>query len=223
LGPEGAAGPAYQEPADYEEEPLPTYTGASDSAGQSSYVAPGPADASYAAGAVDTGYGAPPPEEYDETLSQADYEEDVLPTYNNGIYSDGSTGDSYSAPAAGDSYSAPLDTGYGAPGAASQPGNGGYTDPEADILPEYFKSEISLGLNGAADVPRVEPFLSDYGVPQDTYAAASSNSPVAVQRPALPDLSYGVPAAPTISLADYNIPEVSDRGFPGLGGSSYGG
>ena len=144
----------------------------------------------------------------------------------NDVYTDGIIGDNYAAPDAEDSYSAPLDTSYGAPAAAaaSQPALGGYSDPSADILPEYFKSEINLGLNGAADVPRVEPFLTDYGVPQDTYAAASSYNPVAVRRPAAtPDLSYGVPAAPTISLADYNIPEVSDIGFTGLGGSSYGG
>ena len=150
----------------------------------------------------------------------------MLPSYNNGVYTDGSSGDNYAAPVAEDSYSAPLDTGYGAPAAAAapQPALGGYSDPSADILPEYFKSEITLGLNGAAEVPRVEPFLTDYGVPQDTYAAASSYNPVAVRRPAAtPDLSYGVPAAPTISLADYNIPEVSDIGFTGLGGSSYGG
>ena len=242
-GPSAAAAPAYEEPApdyEYDEEPLPTYSGASASAGQSNYVAPVSAGSSYAAGAS---YGAPPPppeeeaeEEYDDTLGQADYEEDVLPSYNNGVYTDGSTGENYSAPEAADSYGAPPDTGYGAPeesygapepvAAAAEPALGGYSDPEADILPEYFKSEISLGLNGASDVPRVEPFLSDYGVPQDTYAAASSFSPVAVESPqqrGVPDLTYGVPAAPTISLEDYNIPEVSDAGFTGVGGSSYGG
>jgi len=229
-GPSAAAAPAYEEPAsdyDYEEEPLATYSGASSTAGQSNYVAPVSADSSYAAGAS---YGAPPPppeEEYDETLGQADYEEDVLPTYNNGVYNDGSTGENYLAPEAADSYGAPAETEYGAPTATGNEADalGGYSDPEADILPEYFKSEISLGLNGASDVPRVEPFLSDYGVPQDTYAAASSFSPVAVESPArsVPDLTYGVPAAPTISLEDYNIPEVSDAGFSGVGGSSYGG
>ena len=231
-GPSAAAAPAYEEPVsdyDYEDEPLPTYSGASASAGQSNYVAPVSADSSYAAGAS---YGAPPPppeeEDYDEALGQADYEEDVLPTYNNGVYNDGSTGENYSAPEAADSYGAPVETGYGAPeptADAAEPALGGYSDPEADILPEYFKSEISLGLNGVADVPRVEPFLSDYGVPQDTYAAASSFTPVAVESPAraVPDLTYGVPAAPTISLEDYNIPEVSDVGFSGVGGSSYGG
>ena len=243
-GPSAAAAPAYEEPEsdyEYEDEPLATYSGASSSAGQSNYVAPVSADSSYAAGAS---YGAPPPpleEEYDDTLGQADYEEDVLPTYNNGVYNDGSTGENYLAPEAADSYGAPAETDYGAPAetdygapaetdygapeAAAEPALGGYSDPEADILPEYFKSEISLGLNGASDVPRVEPFLSDYGVPQDTYAAASSFTPVAVESPArpVPDLTYGVPAAPTISLEDYNIPEVSDAGFSGLGGSSYGG
>ena len=36
------------------------------------------------------------------------------------------------------------------------------------------------------------------------------------------DLSYGVPAAPAISLADYNLGEISDKGYPNSGPSSYG-
>ena len=95
-----------------------------------------------------------------------------------------------------------------------------YKDPEADILPEYFKSEITLGLNDIDDVPRVDPFLSDYGsAAADSYSVAGS-SPIAAV--ATPDLTYGVPAAPTISLADYNIQEVSDKGFKGVGSGSYG-
>jgi len=174
----------------------------------SSYGAPGSVDTSYAAGSGDDG--------------DYEYEEDILPTYNNGVYNDGTSGSNYQAPKDDpvDSYSAPLNTGYGAPASDSgaPPAPGGYNDPEADILPEYYKSEITLGLNSPQDVPRVEPFLSDYGQPRDTYTSASSFSSVAV---AQPDLTYGVPAAPTISLEDYNIPEVSDLGFTGSG-SSYG-
>merc|ERR1712106_364821 len=172
--------------------------------------------------------------------------------YNDGKSSSSSTkGTSYTAPSA-DSYGAPSADSYGAPSAdsygalddssatgdaaaatgyagpakkattaGSRPITGSYKDPEADILPEYFKSEITLGLNDIDDVPRVDPFLSDYGSPAgDSYRVAGSSPIVAVVK--TPDLTYGVPAAPTISLADYNIQEVSDKGFSGLGGSSYG-
>merc|ERR1712106_455834 len=155
----------------------------------------------------------------------------------------GPSADSYGAPSA-DSYGAPSADSYGAPGdssatgdaaaatgyagpakkaptAGSRPITGSYKDPEADILPEYFKSEITLGLNDIDDVPRVDPFLSDYGSPAgDSYRQAGSSPVAAVVK--TPDLTYGVPAAPTISLADYNIQEVSDKGFGGVGGSSYG-
>merc|ERR1711881_216867 len=226
---EAAAAPVdgYQEPTDYDgddyeydEEPLPTYNKASATAGQSSYIAPIASDSAYSApvspgssygapGSVDTSYAAGSGDDGDY-----EYEEDILPTYNNGVYNDGTSGSNYQAPKDDpvDSYSAPLNTGYGAPASDSgaPPAPGGYNDPEADILPEYYKSEITLGLNSPQDVPRVEPFLSDYGQPRDTYTSASSFSSVAV---AQPDLTYGVPAAPTISLEDYNIPEVSDLGF----------
>jgi len=272
---------------DYEEAPLSTYAGASDTAGQSSYIASA-ADTGYAAGNVNTYYEAPADNIGGvDSLEDAVYEEELLPTYNNGVYSNGNSDDgaSYSAPVAdaiygspiadsdyeedilpaynngvyndvrsdsatveGTSYTAPspdsygapadsADTGYGAPddsygapggGVSASVSNtipGSYQDPKADILPEYFKSEITLGLNGLDDVPRVDPFLSDYGSSAgDSYSVAGS-SPLAtvVKTPlATPDLTYGVPAAPTISLADYNIQEVSDKGFSGLGGSSYG-
>merc|ERR1712128_144359 len=116
-------------------------------------------------------------------------------------------------------------TGYAGPAkkaqtAGSRPITGSYKDSEADILPEYFKSEITLGLNDIDDIPRVDPFLSDYGSPAgDSYRQAGSSVVAAV---VTPDLTYGVPAAPTISLEDYNIQEVSDKGFGGLGASSYG-
>jgi hypothetical protein len=80
---------------------------------------------------------------------------------------------------------------------------GSYSDPAADLLPEYYKSEIQLGLNDPDDVPRVEPFSTDYGAP-----AAPVLKPAAI---AEPDLTYGVPAAPVLS--NYNR---------GGGGSSYG-
>merc|ERR1719431_2457120 len=345
---------------DYEEAPLPTYTGASDTAGQSSYVAP-VADTGYASGSVDTSYEAPADSDdnvdtladsvyeeeplptynkgsadsgtsynaliddsgtsynapiadsvYKSFLPGSDYQEDILPAYNNGVYNNAdSEGSSYTAPSA-DSYGAPADsvseeynseesddeedvlpqynngvynsgsessptsgTSYTAPTSDdyappildnsdyeedilpqynngvynnggsvggrsytapspdaprdntapatgySPPVIGSYQDPEADILPEYFKSEITLGLNNREDVPRVEPFLSDYGAPAaDSYRVAGSSPVAAVVK--TPDLTYGVPAAPTISLEDYNIQEVSDKGFTGVGGSSYG-
>ena len=117
--------------------------------------------------------------------------------------------DSYGAPAADPTYS---------PGPAPP---GSYGDPNADLLPEYYKSEINLGLSEPDDIPRIEPFLADYG--------STSTSIVAAKRPSsapasssTPDLTYGVPAAPVISLSDYNIPDVSDKGFKGTGLSSYG-
>ena len=136
-----------------------------------------------------TSYTAPSSESY-----ASDDEQDILPQYNSGVYNNGGT--SYTAPAV----------------------HGGYQDPQADILPEYFKSEITLGLSEVDDVPRVDPFLSDYGsAGGDSYRVAGSSPVAAVLK--TPDLTYGVPAAPTISLEDYNIQEVSDKGFGGVGGS----
>merc|ERR1712025_379950 len=67
---------------DYEEAPLPTYTGASDTAGQSSYVAP-VADTGYAAGSADTFYEAPIiANDNVDALADAVYEEEPLPTYS---------------------------------------------------------------------------------------------------------------------------------------------
>jgi len=81
-----------------------------------------------------------------------------------------------------------------------------------DILPEYYKSEITLGLSDPSDRPRIEPYLADYGSAGETFATAAASQP---------DVTYGVPAAPPlISLSDYNIPEVSDKGFKSVGGSS---
>merc|ERR1712106_558912 len=235
--------------SDYEEDTLPQYNNGVYNDGGSSSSATG--GTSYTAPTIDS-YGAPSStlsDSYGSPLADSDYEEDILPQYNNGVYNNGGSasssddGTSYTAPSA-DSYGAPSDDSYGAPGdssatgdaaaatghagpakkaptAGSRPITGSYKDPEADILPEYFKSEITLGLNDIDDVPRVDPFLSDYGSPAgDSYRQAGSSPVAAVVK--TPDLTYGVPAAPTISLADYNIQEVSDKGFGGLGGSSYG-
>jgi len=196
------------EDSDYEEDVLPQYNNGVYNPGSESSPSSG------------TSYTAPIP----PSLADSDYEEDTLPQYNNGVYNNGGSvgGTSYTAPSQ-DSYGAPTAnaapaTGYSVP---SQPIPGSYQDPEADLLPEYFKSEITLGLNEVDDIPRVEPFLSDYGSPSaDSYRVAGSSPVAAVVK--TPDLTYGVPAAPTISLEDYNIQEVSDKGFTGLGGSSYG-
>merc|ERR1711892_1388959 len=226
--------------SDYEEDTLPQYNNGVYNDGGSTSSATG--GTSYTAPISDS-YGAPSEtisDSYGSSLADSDYEEDILPQYNNGVYNNAGSGSSsdkgtsYTAPTA-DSYGGPGDssatgdaaaaTGHAgpakkAPTAGSIPITGSYKDPEADILPEYFKSEITLGLNDIDDVPRVDPFLSDYGSPaRDSYRQAGS-SPVASM--VTPDLPYGVPAAPTISLADYNIQEVSDKGFSGLGGSSYG-
>ena len=66
--------------------------------------------------------------------------------------------ESYGAPAsqADTAYGAPADSEYDAPSAAASPVPGSYQDPEADLLPEYFKSEITLGLGATLDdVPQV--------------------------------------------------------------------
>jgi len=223
--------------SDFDEDILPAYNnGVYNNAGAdvsevdgTSYVAPS-----------DDSFGSP--KESSDAFAAADYEEDELPTYNNGVYFDGKTvaGSSYTAPVA-DSINpndsdfdedilpaynngvynnadagAEEGTSYVAPSPANFVPNS-YLPPsdtaespesqsgsQSDILPEYFKSEISLGLSDPLDVPRVEPFLSDYG--------ASGSSPVGVV----------VSTPPVISLEDYNIQEVSDKGFPGLASGSYG-
>lgn len=76
---------------------------------------------------------------------------------------------------------------------------GGYEDPSVDLLPEYFKSEIALGLADRDDVPLVDPYTG----------AASQNIPTRK----LP---------PPISLQDYNVPDISDVGFSDLASGSYG-
>merc|ERR1719419_1360138 len=184
--------------SDFDEDILPAYNnGVYNNAGAdvsevdgTSYVAPS-----------DDSFGSP--KESSDAFAAADYEEDELPTYNNGVYNyadaGAEEGTSYVAPSPANfvpnSYLPPSDT------AESPESHSGF---QSDILPEYFKSEISLGLSDPLDVPRVEPFLSDYG--------ASGSSPVGVV----------VSTPPVISLEDYNIQEVSDKGFPGLASGSYG-
>jgi len=198
----------------YEEDELPTYNSGvyfdGKTVGGSSYTAP-----------------------VADSLSpnDSDFDEDILPAYNNGVYNNANAGaeegTSYVAPAPanfvpnsylppsntadsessdGTSYAAPPDfvpNSYLPPtGRTETPDN--YLAPQTDILPEYFKSEIGLGLTDPQDVPRVEPFLSDYGT--------SGSSPVGVV----------VDAPPVISLEDYNLQEVSDKGFSGLESGSYG-
>merc|ERR1711913_168571 len=209
-----SADDGYGSPAssDYEDDVLPQYNNGVYNPGSESSDTSG------------TSYTAPSSESYaaPSALANSDYEQDILPQYNNGVYNNGGT--SYTAPSS-DSYGAAREvsaTGNTAPAAGyTVPIPGSYQDPQADILPEYFKSEITLGLNEVDDVPRVDPFLSDYGsAGGDSYRVAGSSPVAAVVK--TPDLTYGVPAAPTISLEDYNIQEVSDKGFGGVGGSSYG-
>ena len=73
-------------------------------------------------------------------------------------------------------------------------------------------------------MPRIEPFSNDFGEPLyiGTYkASGSAVRPAVIQPPApTPDTSYGVPSA--LPLSDYKLPEISDIGYTGTGGSSYG-
>merc|ERR1719312_1038799 len=140
---------------DYEEAPLPTYTGASDTAGQSSYVAP-VADTGYAAGSADTSYEAPADTDDNvDALADSVYEEEPLPTYKKGS---ADSGISYNAPIAdsGTSYNAPIaDSVY----ESSLPGS----DYQEDILPAYnngvYNNADSEGSSYTA------PSADSYGAP----------------------------------------------------------
>ena len=129
------------------------------------------------------------------------------------------------SPPSGSSFQpiAPPADSYGGPSTSiyDAPVPGSYLDPTADILPEYHKSEISLGLNNRNEVPRIEPFQTDFGEPLyiGTYKASGSEpSPAVVKAP-----TARVDSLPPVGpeLSQYNIPEISDKGFKGLG-SSYG-
>merc|ERR1719317_217349 len=153
---------------DYEEAPLPTYTGASDTAGQSSYVAP-VADTGYAAGSADTSYEAPADSDDNvDALADSVYEEEPLPTYKKGS---ADSGTSYNAPLAdsGASYNAPIadsGTSYNAQITdsvyeSSLPGS----DYQEDILPAYnngvYNNADSEGSSYTA------PSADSYGSPAD--------------------------------------------------------
>jgi len=244
-------GPKVQSDDDYqyEEDVLPSYNsgiynGGGSKLGSSSSQSASPS----------TGYAAPLSDNYGgpEDQSDDDYEEDTLPSYNNGVYNGGgsrsgsSSGSnldtSYSAPV-GDSYGGPSDA-YASPSfdsnIASSPISESYgvsandeygappvnsylppvQDTSDDNLPEYYRSEIGLGLSNPNDVPKVDPFSSGYVAPGNDYTASSSNKVSSVVKK--PEQSYGVPEAPTINLDDYNVPEVSDKGYKIDGESSYG-
>merc|ERR1719317_408980 len=172
---------------DYEEAPLPTYTGASDTAGQSSYVAP-VADTGYAAGSADTSYEAPADSDdnvdaladsvYEEEPlptynrgsadsgtsynapiadSGSDYQEDILPAYNNGVYNN--------ADSEGSSYTAPSADSYGAPGDPVIEEN--ISDYEEDVLPQYNNGVYNPGSESSptSGTSYTAPTSDDYAPP----------------------------------------------------------
>merc|ERR1711892_1581867 len=191
---------------DYEEAPLATYAGASDTAGQSGYIAPA-TDTGYAAGSADTAYGAPADNNDDvDALADAVYEEDTLPTYNNGVYNNGNSDD-------GSSYSAPVaDSVYGSD-----------SDYE-DILPAYNNGVYN---NAGSDSFKTEgtsytaPFADSYGAPAHS-AGDGYGSPSAS-----PSDSYGIPLADSDyeedTLPQYNNGVYNDGGSSSkaTGGTSY--
>ena len=202
-----AAEEAAEETVEYEyEDELPTYNNGVYNEGDSSgvrYTAP--------ADNADSGsYQAPPPASYGAPASDSGSYE--APSFSPSAPSSSSF-QPISAPA--DSYGEPSSESYDAP----VPGS--YSDPSADILPEYHKSEISLGLNNRNDVPRILPFQTDFGEPLyiGTYKASGSAPSPAVVKPPTSRADYLPPTGPVLS--NYNIPDISDAGFKGLG-SSYG-
>merc|ERR1711892_1482433 len=145
----------YGSDSDYEDI-LPAYNnGVYNNAGLDSYKTEGtsytaPSADSYGAPAdsAGDGYGSPsanPSDSYGIPLADSDYEEDILPQYNKGVYNDGGStssatgGTSYTAPTS-DSYGAPSETisdSYGSPLADS--------DYEEDILPQYNNGVYNNG------------------------------------------------------------------------------
>merc|ERR1712106_69711 len=166
---------------DYEEAPLATYAGASDTAGQSGYFAPA-ADTGYAAGSTDTAYGAPADNSEDvDAFADAVYEEDTLPTYNNGVYNNAgldsskTEGTSYTAPSA-DSYGAPADSaddGYGSLSASPSDSYGvplADSDYEEDTLPQYNNGVFNDGRStskATGGTSYTAPTFDSYGAPSE--------------------------------------------------------
>merc|ERR1711913_220822 len=224
---------------DYEEAPLPTYAGASDSAGQSSYIAPA-ADTGYAAGSADTAYEAPAHSGGDvDALADAVYEEEPLPTYNRA--SSGSSS-GYKAPVPDSVYESGSDFQRIFSLLITM---GFITMPTLRVPVIQLHLMILMGLlpvipmglllmipmgpllvipMGHLLMIRTEFLQSlqmmDMGVllalimRMMYFPSITMVSITLAQNPQL----QVVPAAPTISLEDYNIQEVSDKGFGGVGG-----
>merc|ERR1719317_1652103 len=197
---------------DYEEAPLPTYTGASDTAGQSSYVAP-VADTGYAAGSADTSYEAPADSDDNvDALSDSVYEEEPLPSYKKGS---ADSGTSYNAPSAdsGTSYNAPIaDSVY----ESSLPGS----DYQEDILPAYnngvYNNADSEGSSYTA------PSADSYGAPGDPVIEENISD---YEEDVLPQYNNGVynpgsESSPT-SGTSYTAPTSDDYDPPTLDNSDY--
>ena len=134
--------------------------------------------------------------------------------------------DSYDSPAASplnsyESPAAPALSTYGPPPPASYNSR---PTPTVDILPEYYKSEINLGLADPNDLPRIEPFLADYGKPPQKGPAPRAPRPPPPPPPPPsarpprrkplppPDTGYGVPAAPPLGLPSYKASKKDHRG-----------
>merc|ERR1719320_715311 len=203
---------------DYEEAPLPTYTGASDTAGQSSYVAP-VADTGYAAGSADTSYEAPADSDDNvDALADSVYEEEPLPTYNRGSADSGTSyntpiadsGTSYNAPSAdsGTSYNAPIaDSVY----ESSLPGS----DYQEEIIPAYnngvYNDADSEGSSYTA------PSADSYGAPGDPVIEENISD---YEEDVLPQYNNGVynpgsESSPT-SGTSYTAPTSDDYAPPTL-------
>merc|ERR1719317_1397272 len=208
---------------DYEESPLPTYTGASDTAGQSSYVAP-VADTGYAAGSADSSYEAPADTDDNvDALADSVYEEEPLPTYKKGS---ADSGTSYNAPLAdsGASYNAPIadsGTSYNAQITdsvyeSSLPGS----DYQEDILPAYnngvYNNADSEGSSYTA------PSADSYGAPADPVIEENISE---YEEDVLPQYNNGVynpgsESSPT-SGTSYTAPTSDDYAPPTLDNSDY--
>merc|ERR1719206_1229819 len=189
---------------DYEEAPLPTYTGASDTAGQSSYVAP-VADTGYAAGSADSSYEAPADTDNNvDALADSVYEEEPLPTYNRGS---ADSGTSYNTPIADSVYESSL------------PGS----DYQEDILPAYnngvYNDADSKGSSYTA------PSADSYGAPADPVIEENISEESDYEEDVLPQYNNGVynpgsESSPT-SGTSYTAPTSDDYAPPTLDNSDY--